>query len=155
MTTTSPHLHSAVDAASRLDDTSLRIAIHALSQMATKPELFAPLSALCGALGSLAAEDRSAVERVLGLLVDDNSKRTRKGARYSDHELCDALRECAEYFGKPPTVRNYDAWMSRTLTTRANVPHWRTLCERFGRWDDGLTAAGLDPAAKRGRPRSS
>jgi Homing endonuclease associated repeat len=58
--------------------------------------------------------------------------------RYSDHQILDQLRACAEALGRSPTMRDFSRHEG------SNV-HPQTVIERFGSWNAAKRAAGLVP----------
>ena len=58
--------------------------------------------------------------------------------RYSDEEILDALRACAERLGRSPTMRDFAADDGVRV-------HPHTVVGRFGSWNDAKRAAGLAP----------
>jgi hypothetical protein len=76
--------------------------------------------------------------------------------RYSEHRLAEALQACARDIGRIPMVRDYCVWREDLLSGRpgkrpamSDIPHYRTLYERFGSWSAALDAAGLDGRRQR------
>jgi hypothetical protein len=87
-------------------------------------------------------------------------RKSRKVFRYPESRMTQALQACARAYGRTPSKRDYAAWYSQLV--RANpsndVPHYRTIEDRFGSWAAGLAAAGLadDPESREhGREWSS
>ena len=58
--------------------------------------------------------------------------------RYSDEDLLDALRACAERLGRSPTMREFAA-------DEGTEVHPHTVVDRFGSWNEAKRAAGLVP----------
>jgi hypothetical protein len=58
--------------------------------------------------------------------------------RYSDEQILDELRGCAERLGKSPTMREFSADARTTV-------HPQTVIEHFGSWNAAKRAAGLVP----------
>jgi hypothetical protein len=58
--------------------------------------------------------------------------------RYSDEEILDQLRACAEGLGRSPTMREFESHATTTI-------HPQTVIERFGTWNAAKRAAGLMP----------
>jgi Homing endonuclease associated repeat len=58
--------------------------------------------------------------------------------RYSDEEMLEALRDCAERLGRSPTMREFAA-------DRESEIHPQTIIARFGSWNRAKRQAGLAP----------
>src|SRR5262245_14485259 len=58
--------------------------------------------------------------------------------RYSDDQILDELRACAERLGRSPTMREFAADAVTTV-------HPQTVIEHFGSWNNAKRAAGLVP----------
>jgi hypothetical protein len=58
--------------------------------------------------------------------------------RYSDEQILDELRGCAERLGRSPTMREFAADPKTSL-------HPQTVIEHFGSWNAAKRAAGLVP----------
>jgi hypothetical protein len=58
--------------------------------------------------------------------------------RYSDAQILDELRACAERLGKSPTMREFEADAKTTV-------HPQTVIEHFGSWNAAKRLAGLVP----------
>lgn len=58
--------------------------------------------------------------------------------RYSDAEILDQLKSCAERLGRSPTMREFAGDAETTI-------HPQTVIERFGSWNRAKRAAGLVP----------
>ena len=58
--------------------------------------------------------------------------------RYSDDQILDELRSCAERLGRSPTMREFSADAKTTV-------HPQTVIEHFGSWNNAKRAAGLVP----------
>jgi hypothetical protein len=58
--------------------------------------------------------------------------------RYSDEEILEQLRGCAERLGRSPTMREFAADEETTV-------HPQTVIEHFGSWNAAKRAAGLVP----------
>src|SRR5205085_4495902 len=58
--------------------------------------------------------------------------------RYSDEQILDALRACAERIGRSPTMKEFAA------DEQAGM-HPQTVIEHFGTWNAAKRAAGLMP----------
>src|SRR5437764_5001894 len=58
--------------------------------------------------------------------------------RYSDTQIVDELRACAERLGKSPTMREF-------ATDPVTTAHPQTVIEHFGSWNAAKRAAGLVP----------
>jgi len=58
--------------------------------------------------------------------------------RYSDAQILDELRSCAERLGKSPTMREFEADATTTV-------HPQTVIEHFGSWNAAKRQAGLVP----------
>jgi hypothetical protein len=58
--------------------------------------------------------------------------------RYSDEQILDELRACAERLGRSPTMREFTADDATTV-------HPQTVIEHFGSWNAAKRAAGLVP----------
>ena len=58
--------------------------------------------------------------------------------RYSDEQILDQLRGCAERLGRSPTMREFAADEGTTV-------HPQTVIEHFGSWNAAKRAAGLVP----------
>jgi hypothetical protein len=82
----------------------------------------------------------------------------RRVYRYPTERIIECLRACARDLGYPPTVRDYNAWRDEKLggnagrrRVGADIPHYRTVEQRFGSWNAGIGVAGLDPAPENRR----
>lgn len=71
--------------------------------------------------------------------------------RYSAERVSECLRACAHDLGRTPMVRDYAVWREELVAgrpgrrpTATDVPHHRTVYERFGSWSAALEAAGFD-----------
>jgi hypothetical protein len=71
--------------------------------------------------------------------------------RYTDERLVQCLRACEGAIGRIPMVRDYAVWREDVVSGHsgsrpvvADVPHYRTIYERFGDWSAALAAAGMD-----------
>jgi len=71
--------------------------------------------------------------------------------RYTDERIAEALRACARQVERTPMVRDYAAWREDLIAGRPgarptpiDVPHYRTILNRYGGWDQALSAAGFD-----------
>ena len=58
--------------------------------------------------------------------------------RYSDSQILEELRGCAERLGKSPTMREFEADAETTV-------HPQTVIEHFGSWNAAKRSAGLVP----------
>ena len=58
--------------------------------------------------------------------------------RYSDDQILDELRACAERLGRSPTMREFAADPATTV-------HPQTVIEHFGTWNNAKRRAGLVP----------
>src|SRR4051794_30347905 len=58
--------------------------------------------------------------------------------RYSDDQILQELRECAERLGRSPTMREFAA-------DRQTTVHPQTVIEHFGTWNNAKRKAGLVP----------
>jgi len=58
--------------------------------------------------------------------------------RYSDAQILEELRTCAERLGRSPTMREFSADPETTV-------HPQTVIEHFGAWNNAKRAAGLVP----------
>ena len=58
--------------------------------------------------------------------------------RYTDEEILDQLRACAEALARSPTMREFEAHEGSTV-------HPQTVIERFGSWNRAKREAGLVP----------
>src|SRR6476659_8029231 len=58
--------------------------------------------------------------------------------RYSDEQILDELRACAERLGRSPTMREFAADPDTTV-------HPQTVIEHFGTWNNAKRRAGLVP----------
>ena len=58
--------------------------------------------------------------------------------RYSDEQILDELRACAQRLDKSPTMREFEA-------DRATTVHPQTVIEHFGSWNAAKRRAGLMP----------
>jgi len=58
--------------------------------------------------------------------------------RYSDEQILDELRDCAQRLGRSPTMREFAA------DTKTSV-HPQTVIEHFGSWNEAKRKAGLVP----------
>jgi Homing endonuclease associated repeat len=58
--------------------------------------------------------------------------------RYSDEQILDELRACAERLGRSPTMREFAADPKTTV-------HPQTVIEHFGAWNNAKREAGLVP----------
>jgi hypothetical protein len=58
--------------------------------------------------------------------------------RYSDDQILQELRTCAERLGRSPTMREFSA-------DRHTTVHPQTVIEHFGSWNNAKRAAGLVP----------
>ena len=58
--------------------------------------------------------------------------------RYTDAQILDALRSCAERVGRAPTMKEFAADAETTV-------HPQTVIEHFGTWNAAQRAAGLVP----------
>ena len=58
--------------------------------------------------------------------------------RYTDEEILEQLRACAEALGRSPTMREFEAHEGSTV-------HPQTVIERFGSWNRAKREAGLVP----------
>ena len=58
--------------------------------------------------------------------------------RYSDAQILEELRKCAERLGRSPTMREFSADPETTV-------HPQTVIEHFGAWNTAKRAAGLVP----------
>src|SRR5689334_12904743 len=58
--------------------------------------------------------------------------------RYSDGQILEELRACAERLGKSPTMREFEADPRTTV-------HPQTVIEHFGSWNAAKREAGLVP----------
>jgi Homing endonuclease associated repeat len=79
----------------------------------------------------------------------------------SDDRMRESLREVAARIGRSPRTQEYIAERSRIFeeTSAAGAPRalvaYGTINRRFGKWDDALAAAGLEPLGGRHSPRMS
>lgn len=80
--------------------------------------------------------------------------RKKRVGRYPDDRLLECLRACAAEIGFAPTVVAYSVWREVRLgggsgrrAPGSDIPHFRTIADRFGGWGNALEAAGLDPSA--------
>lgn len=71
--------------------------------------------------------------------------------RYTNQALRDALIACARDLERVPTVRDYAGWREHILEGRPkrrmhidHIPHYRTICNRYGSWMTALEDAGID-----------
>ena len=58
--------------------------------------------------------------------------------RYTDEQILDQLRACAEAIGRSPTMQDFSRHEGSTV-------HPQTVIERFGSWNAAKRAAGLVP----------
>src|SRR5215831_12391415 len=58
--------------------------------------------------------------------------------RYSDEQILEELRACAERLGRSPTMKEFGADAGTTV-------HPQTVIEHFGTWNRAKRAAGLVP----------
>jgi hypothetical protein len=58
--------------------------------------------------------------------------------RYTDEEILEQLRSCAEALGRSPTMREFERHPDASV-------HPQTVIERFGSWNRAKRAAGLVP----------
>ncbi len=58
--------------------------------------------------------------------------------RYTDEEILEQLRTCAEALGRSPTMREFEAHEGSTV-------HPQTVIDRFGSWNRAKREAGLVP----------
>jgi hypothetical protein len=58
--------------------------------------------------------------------------------RYTDEEILEQLRSCAEALGRSPTMREFERYPGTSA-------HPQTVIERFGSWNRAKRAAGLVP----------
>src|SRR5207344_645644 len=58
--------------------------------------------------------------------------------RYSDAQILDQLKACADRLGKSPTMREFEA-------DRETTVHPQTVIEHFGTWNAAKRRAGLVP----------
>ena len=90
------------------------------------------------------AADRAARRRA------QSDRASRSQRRFSDEALLDAVRRCAEWAGRVPSIADY-AEFARS----SDLPSLDTIGLRFGGWNAALRAAGMTPrhARRRGAPR--
>lgn len=62
--------------------------------------------------------------------------------RWTDEQIIEALRRDAAARGRPPTAREWKK------AARGKHPSTGAVADRFGGWDLGLRAAGLEPRGR-------
>jgi hypothetical protein len=89
-------------------------------------------------------------ERQVGSLNARAAYRPLKMPRYSNERIVQCLRACASDLGRIPTVRDFLVWRDgrtgRSSGGRVfgvDIPHFRTIYERFGNWPSACKAAGI------------
>jgi hypothetical protein len=86
----------------------------------------------------------------------------RIASRHWTHDrVVEAMREFARRYGRQPTAMDWNVAMARThgradLVERFYAdgcwPHYGSVQQRFGRWNDAIAAAGFDPMPTGRRP---
>lgn len=86
------------------------------------------------------------------------SRRMGKVWKYPPETLRDTLHECAQFYGRPMTVREFDMWRERTLELARSrgdgdlhLPSPTPYRIRWGTWEGALTHHGFSPDEVAGR----